>query len=64
VKEPWRNHGSDILRRDFCGLLVAINIARLHSVPDTTRTTILAGTSRWRSLVSHSDDKNTEYVNE
>jgi hypothetical protein len=63
VKEPWRNHGSEILRRDFCGLLVAITIARLHSLLDNTCTSILAGTSRWHSLVSHSDDKSTEYMN-
>jgi len=31
VKEPWRNHGSDILRRDFCGLPLAISSTGMHT---------------------------------
>jgi len=55
VKEPWRNHGSDILRRDFCGLPLAISCTGLHTNHFTSHTTghlhyKPARTSRWLSL--------------
>jgi hypothetical protein len=39
VKEPWRNHGSEIFRRDFCGLPLAMSTTGLDTTHFTHYTT-------------------------